>query len=63
MKTSERGNKKDTLLLRSTRVYSGAIRGTNHGGFTVIKESLVFYATLSTLCAVMYAVEVLIKWM
>jgi hypothetical protein len=29
----------------------------------MIKESLVFYATLSTLCAVMYAMEVLIKWM
>ena len=29
----------------------------------MIKESLVFYATLSTLCAVMYAIEVTIKWM
>jgi hypothetical protein len=29
----------------------------------MIKETLVFYATLSTLCAVMYAMEVLIKWM
>ena len=29
----------------------------------MIKETLVFYVTLSTLCAVMYSMEVLIKWM
>ncbi len=29
----------------------------------MIKETLVFYATITTLCAVMYAMEVLIKWM
>ena len=29
----------------------------------MIKETLVFYATITTLCAVMYAIEVLIKWM